>query len=168
MYLVIPSSTRKDSLNKALGAWTTELLESQKKKASLVDLADYEMPLYNGDLESTAGIPETAKSLATLISKADCLIFCTPEYNGFFPPLTKNTLDWLSRADGNCLRGKNAILMSASPGNLGGVRGFPHLRVLLANLGVNVQAKQLAIPKAQDVLQSKDAATADKILSLLT
>jgi len=77
---------------KKLDAATVPLIESAGGKATLIDLADYEMPIYNGDLEA-------ASRLQGLIVAHDALLIATPEYNGSMTPVVLNTLDWCSRPD---------------------------------------------------------------------
>jgi NAD(P)H-dependent FMN reductase len=79
------------------------------------------------------------------------LLIASPEYNGFFTPLLKNTIDWVSRPVAGApspFAGKTAALFAASGGGLGGIRGLPHLRLLLSNLGVHVAAGQFALARA--------------------
>jgi NAD(P)H-dependent FMN reductase len=80
-------------------------------------------------------------------------VIASPEYNGSFPALLKNTIDWISRPEPGethlaVLRGKTAAILSTSPGPGGGRRGVRHLRELLEMIGVNVIAGQLALPRA--------------------
>ena len=104
-----------------------------------------------GDLEASEGLPAGAVRLQQLFSEHDGLLLASPEYNGFFPPLLKNTLDWVSRPAPDLpapYAGKSAGLLAASPGALGGIRCLPHLRLLLSNLGVTVSPAQLALGQA--------------------
>jgi len=64
---------------------------------TLIDLADYPLPLYNGDLEDRDGLPDNAQRLKALFKAHDALLIASPEYNSSIPPLLKNTLDWVSR-----------------------------------------------------------------------
>jgi NAD(P)H-dependent FMN reductase len=120
---------------------------------TLVDLAEYPMPLFNQDLEAEAGLPETAVALKTLFLEHDGLLISSPEYNSSITPLLKNTIDWVSRqlpgeAALAAYKGKVAALVAASPGKLGGLRGLVHLRSILGNIGVLVLPDQMAIPEA--------------------
>jgi NAD(P)H-dependent FMN reductase len=88
-----------------------------------------------------------------LLAAHDAFLIASPEYNGFFPALVKNLIDWVSRPQpgekpGAALRGKVAALASASPAPSGGVRGLRTLSELLGNLGVTVIPEQVTIPKA--------------------
>lgn len=149
--LAFAGSTRKDSFNKKLAAVAARTAEKAGAQVTLVDLADYRMPLYDGDLESESGLPEAAARLKRLMAEHDGLLIAAPEYNGSITAVLKNTIDWLSRpgaVEGSVFQGKVATLMSASPGGLGGLRGLVHVRAILTNLGVLVLPGQQAVSGA--------------------
>jgi len=151
--LVFAGSARKGSLNKSLARAAATALEEAGVDATLIDLADYEMPLYNGDLEAEHGLPESVVRLKELFAQHQGLIISCPEYNSSITPLLKNTIDWLSRAaEGEAplaaFHGKVAGLLGASPGALGGLRGLVHVRSILGNIGVWVAPTQVALGKA--------------------
>jgi NAD(P)H-dependent FMN reductase len=112
------------------------------------------MPIYDGDMEADGGPPENAFRLQELIAAQDGLIVVSPEYNNSIPALLKNTLDWVSRTPrvrgANPFAGKPAALMSASPGNLGGMRGLDHVRRVLDTVGMLVLPGVAAIPAAHE------------------
>lgn len=154
-------SARKDSVNKKLARESAEILGQAGVGVTVLDLAEYPLPIYDGDVEEEQGIPENAVKLREIFKAHNALVIASPEYNSSFSPLIKNTIDWVSRPDSNnqdpglvAFRGKLAVLLAASPGNLGGLRGLVHLRLLLSNIGVVVLPDQLAISNAY---QSFDA-----------
>jgi NAD(P)H-dependent FMN reductase len=159
--LAFAGSTRKGSFNKSLVKAAMQGAASQGAatkdvELTFVDLADYPMPLLDQDLESELGIPNNALKLKALMSESDGFLIASPEYNGGYSGVLKNTLDWASRqAEGEtsmqCFKNKLVVCMSASPGALGGIRGLPHIRTLLSGLGCIVLPKQLAIAKAHEV-----------------
>lgn len=155
--LAFAGSTRAASLNKRLARIAAEAVRSAGGEATLIDLADHRMPLYDGDLEAAEGVPAAARRLRALMKDHDALLIVSPENNTSVSAVLKNTLDWLSRpVDGQNglvpFRGKVAALMAASPGALGGVRGLPHLRQILVSLGVLVLSEQFALPRAHEQL----------------
>ena len=89
-------SARRGSLNKKLARGAALVAESLGAEGVFVDLGDYPLPIYDGDLEVSEGIPENARALAELIEDADGLFIASPEYNGAYSALLKNTIDWLS------------------------------------------------------------------------
>jgi chromate reductase, NAD(P)H dehydrogenase (quinone) len=151
--LVFAASTRKDSLNRKLARAAAEELAGRGLEVTFADLKDYPMPLYDGDLEAGSGLPEKAREFRKLIEANDVLVIASPEYNGSFPALLKNVLDWTSRPAGPedrpaaAYRGKTAALLSTSPGPGGGRRGLRHLRELLEMIGVNVLPVDVVAPK---------------------
>ena len=120
------------------------------------------MPLYDGDVEEADGVPENATKIRELIARHDALLIASPEYNGLISPLLKNTIDWCSRGEDNVYTGKRAAIISASPGGLGGIRGLPHLRTLLSNLGMIVIPQQVAIGSAFKAFTDNGALTDEK------
>ena len=117
------------------------------------------MPLYDGDLEESGGIPEKAKAFKELMKSHHGFLIASPEYNSFFPPLLKNLIDWASRKEVGelpleCFRGKTAALLAASPGALGGLRGLLMLRQQLSNLGVYLVPDVLALPQAHTLFEN--------------
>lgn len=153
--LAMAGSTRSGSLNRMLLAEAVRALREAGAEVTEVDLRDFPMPIYQGDLEAAEGLPEHARRLRALLRNQQGLLLVSPENNASVPALLKNTLDWVSRPDGGqnglvALQGKVAMLMSASPGSLGGLRGLVHLRQILQALSVLVLTEQLAVPRAHE------------------
>lgn len=123
--LAFAGSTRRDSWNKKLIHNAVTSAKHSGADVSLVDLADYSLPLYEGDLEAAEGVPQKALKLKALFKAHDALLIAAPEYNSSVTPLLKNTLDWVSREwQGESglvpYQRKVAAILSASPGQLGG------------------------------------------------
>ena len=151
--LAFAGSTRRDSWNKKLIRVAVRGAEAAGAEVALVDLADYSMPLYDGDLENGQGIPDNGTKLKRLMLDHQGLLLACPEYNSSISGVLKNTIDWASRqADSEkplaCFRGKVVSLMSASPGALGGLRGLVDVRAILGNLGCVVLPEQVAVMSA--------------------
>ncbi|QGM21760.1 FMN reductase [Spiribacter sp. 2438] len=150
-------SAREDSVNKKIARVAAATAAAADARATLIDLRDYPMPLYDGDLEEREGLPEAAVELKALLRDSDGFFIASPEYNSSLPPLLKNTIDWVSRretADEPPLaayKGKVAAIAAGSPGGLGGMRVLVALRMLLGNIGVHVVPQQLAIAGAPGV-----------------
>lgn len=153
--LAFAGSTRRDSFNKKLIQIAVKGARDAGAEVTLLDLADFPMPLYDGDLEAEHGIPENVKALKELFLAHQGLLLSCPEYNSSITPLLKNTIDWVSRpVEGEgplaAYQGKVCSIMSASPGALGGLRGLVHVRAILQNIGVIVLPKQMAISQANN------------------
>src|SRR5512147_238381 len=95
--LVFAGSIRTDSLHRKLARAAAKELRQRGIDVTLIDLRDYPMPLYDGDLESSEGLPASALALRKLLASHDLLVIASPEYNGSFSALLKNTIDWTSR-----------------------------------------------------------------------
>ncbi|MFN3150877.1 NADPH-dependent FMN reductase [Bremerella sp.] len=153
--LAFAGSARRDSFNKKLVQIAVKGARDAGAEVTLLDLADFPMPLYDGDLEAEHGIPENVKALKELFLAHQGLLISCPEYNSSITPLLKNTIDWVSRpVEGEgplaAYQGKVCSLMAASPGALGGLRGLVHVRAILQNIGVIVLPKQMAISQANN------------------
>jgi len=152
--LAFAGSARKDSWNRMLVKISAQGALDAGADVTVVDLADYPMPIFNQDLEAAEGMPEAAAKFKQLLIDHDGFLIASPEYNSAFSPLLKNVIDWASRAtsDGEAplvaYKGKCAAIMACSPGGLGGIRGLVFLRMLLGNIGVTVIPDQIAIPAA--------------------
>ena len=154
--LTFAGSLRSDSYNRRLVRIAAGGAEDAGATVTLIELANYPMPLMDEDLETNMGIPEKALEFKRLMLENDGLLIASPEYNSSITPLLKNALDWASRSESSderpiaAYRDKIAVIMSASPGNLGGLRGLVVLRMLLGNLGVTVLPDQRCISGASE------------------
>ena len=153
--LAFSGSARSGSLNKILANAATEAARAAGAKVTLIDLRDFAMPVYDGDLEAKEGIPSKARELKALFMAHNGLLIASPENNASISSMLKNTLDWVSRPDSgqNGLvpyQNKVAGLLSASPGALGGLRGLMHLRAILQTLNVQVISEQFALGRAHE------------------
>lgn len=151
--LVIAGSTRADAFSKKLARAAARGIDEAGATATLVDLRDYPLPLYDGDLEAAIGLPDQAVRLRELMLRHQALLIATPEYNASIPAVLKNALDWVSRPHApepgvSAYRDKVAAILSSSPGALGGLRGLVHLRQILQNVGCLVITEQFALGNA--------------------
>jgi NAD(P)H-dependent FMN reductase len=153
--LVFAGSLRRDSFNKRLARLAADAVRAAGGEATLVDLADLPMPLYDGDIETAQGVTENGKRFKRLMMEHQGLFIASPEYNSSISGVLKNTFDWASRQEKGetalqCFDGKVAALCSASTGALGGLRGLATVRSILGNIRVLVLPEQLAVPKANE------------------
>lgn len=150
-FLFFAGSARADSTNKKLAALAAKTAKAAGAEVTLIDLKNFEMPLYDGDLEAVKGLPENAMRLKKLFVEHDGVFIASPEYNSSFAPLLKNSLDWISRPntkdEASLLAYQNKVMAigSVAPGALGGLRGLVPLRMMLGNIGVTVVPTQVAI-----------------------
>lgn len=154
--IAFAGSLRKESYNKKLVQIAAAAARKAGADVEYIDLKDFQLPVFDEDLEKEAGLPENAKKLKKLFIAADGFLLSSPEYNSSVTAVLKNTIDWISRpvkdeAPLAGFMGKTAALMSASPGGLGGLRGLVHIRSILGNIGVIVLPDQVAVAKAFDM-----------------
>ncbi len=158
--LAFGGSLRSDSFNQKIAALAAEGAREAGAEVTVIELRDYPLPVFDQDLEAASGMPAEAKKLKELFLKSNGLIIASPEYNSSLSAALKNAIDWISRAESDdeppiaALAGKTALLLSASPGGLGGLRGLVHLRSILGNLGIIVLPDQIAIPTAHEVIKA--------------
>lgn len=153
--LAFAGSTRTDSFNKKLVRIAAAGAREAGAEVTMLDLRDYPLPLYDGDLEQREGLPPNARKLKDLFLAHQGLLIASPEYNSSISAVLKNTIDWVSRpVPGEpplgCFVDKVAALMSASPGALGGLRGLVTVRSILGNIRVIVLPDQVAVAKAHE------------------
>ncbi|MEO0812564.1 MAG: NAD(P)H-dependent oxidoreductase [Myxococcota bacterium] len=147
------ASLRAASLNKKLIAAAKTAAESSGATVDLANFRDFTMPLYDGDLQESDGIPEAAQALAKRIEEADAVLLASPEYNYSIPGVLKNAIDWLSRMRPNPFSGgKPLMLLSTSPGSVGGVRGLWQTRVPLEGIGAYVCPDMYYLPNGHEEL----------------
>jgi chromate reductase len=152
--LAFAGSLRAGSYNRRLVRVAAEALRG-KAEVDLLDLREVGMPLYDGDLEETRGLPDGAKAFKTRIAAADALVIATPEYNNSVPGTLKNAIDWASRPPGNPFRGKAALLLGASPGQFGAVRGVLAVRQILTALNAVVIPQAVHVSRADQAFDDE-------------
>lgn len=116
--LAFAGSNSSDSINKQLSIYAASLVEGAK--ATILDLNDFDLPIYSKDLEAEKGIPENATKFLDYIKQSDGIVLSLAENNGAYSAVFKNLFDWLSRAEQKNWLGKPMLLMATSPGARGG------------------------------------------------
>jgi chromate reductase len=130
--LGISGSLRKDSHNTLL------LSAAAKSFDADYTLADLNLPLYDGDVETNEGIPAAVQTLYDQMEAADAIVISTPEYNGNLSGVLKNALDWVSRIKPMPMGGKPIAIMSSAAGRAGGVLAQNSLRLSLTAFQPNL------------------------------
>ncbi len=116
--IAFAGSNSKESINKQLATYASSLVN--KIDATILDLNDFDLPLYGIDLENEKGIPDNAHKFLDLIRTSDGIILSLAEHNGAYSTAFKNIFDWMSRIDGKLWSNKPMLLMATSPGARGG------------------------------------------------
>ena len=160
--LIFAGSTRQNSFNRRLAHVAADMARAGGADVTQLELGDLDIPMYNADLEARATPPDVMK-LKQILFEHSAWIICTPEYNGSYTALLKNTIDWASSpvksdpawADGfKSFTGKVVGMLSASNGALGGLRSQSHLLPLLINLQCWVAPKAFALGRAGDAFDA--------------
>ena len=116
--IAFAGSNSKESINKQLAAYASSLVSNVE--VNILDLNDFELPLFGVDLEKKNGFPDNAKKFLDLIKSSDGIILSLAEHNGAYSTAFKNIFDWMSRIDGKLWSNKPMLLMATSPGARGG------------------------------------------------
>ena len=150
--LVFAASRRSESLNRKLAALAARVVGQEGATVDLADFHDFDVPLYDGDLEGSQGIPLGAASLRDRLLASDAFIISSPEYNASMPGTLKNLIDWTSRFRPQPFDGRHGLLLSASPSLAGGNRGLWSLRVPLEHLGARIFPDMFSLSMAHKAL----------------
>ena len=161
--LVFAGSTRAQSFNRQLAAQAAAIAQESGVQVTHLELSTLDIPLYNADLEAK-GTPADVIRLKEVMDAHPAWIICSPEYNGSYTGLLKNTLDWASSpvkghpiwgSGSKPFAGKVVGIMSASNGSLGGLRSLSHLTPLLLNLHCWVCPQQYALSRAAEAFDAE-------------
>jgi len=111
-------SSSKNSINKQLATYVANLFSNVD--IEVLDLNEYEMPIFSVDKEKEDGIHPLAQDFYTIIGSADFLVISLAEHNGAYSSAFKNILDWTSRINNKTFQQKPMLLLATSPGARGG------------------------------------------------
>ena len=151
------ASLRRESLNRKLVRLAVQAAERAGASVDHADFREFDMPLYDGDLEAATGLPAGAHELRKRFLDADAFMIATPEYNNSIPGTLKNAIDWVSRQTPAAWRHKPGMLMSASTSAVGGSRGAWAARVPLEVTGAILHPDMLSLPAAHEAFDERGA-----------
>ena len=154
--LVFAASLRVESLNRRLAALAARVAEQYGATVDLASMRDFDVPLYDGDVEAAQGIPPGAQELRRRLTESDAFIISSPEYNGSMPGTIKNLIDWTSRFRPQPFDGRHGLLISASPSLAGGNRGLWSLRMPLEHLGARIFPDMFSLAMAHKAFAGDD------------
>ena len=130
--------------NLKLGLKFQELAKELNVETELINLVDYNLPLYSTNEEEKNGVPESALDLATKIMDLKAFIIVAPEYNGVMPPVLNNAMAWTSRATKNWRDAfDDKIVALATHSGGGGQKGLQAMRIMFQHLGANILAREI-------------------------
>src|SRR3984893_15764956 len=160
--LVIPGSLRTGSHNARLAAAAAHEFALAGAEVTRISLADFPLPIYDGDLQTKSGVPKHAINLKRMMSAHHGVLIVTPEYNWSLPALVKNTIDWVTRVQdahetrGQVFRDRAFAIAAASENRLGGTRSLAALRLILSACHAVVIPNQLALSFANEAYDDMD------------
>ncbi|MDO6596901.1 NAD(P)H-dependent oxidoreductase [Oceanihabitans sp. 2_MG-2023] len=145
--IAFAGSNSKQSINKKLAVYTANLVENCE--VEVLDLNDFELPIYGIDYETENGVPDNAKVLLEKIKSSDGVVLSLAEHNGAYATVFKNILDWMSRIDGKLWSDKPMLLMATSPGARGGATVLEIAKGRFPYMGGNIIA-DFSLPSFND------------------
>jgi NAD(P)H-dependent FMN reductase len=154
----LAASLRAESLNKKIAAFAARVAERAGAVIDHASMRDFDVPLYDGDLEKAQGIPSGAAELRRRLLDSDAFILASPEYNGSMPGTVKNLIDWTSRFRPQPFDNRHGLLLSASPSLGGGNRGLWVLRVPLEHLGARIFPDMFSLAMAHEAFAGDEIA----------
>lgn len=137
-------SSSSTSINKQLVTYTTGLIENVD--VEILDLNDFEMPIYSADREKQTGIPQLAKDFHAKMHQADGIVCSLAEHNKTYTAAFKNVLDWCSRLEMNIFNNSPMLLLSTSPGGFGGGNVMATAQSFFPKTGAMI-VKTFSLPK---------------------
>ena len=149
--LAFAASNSSSSINARLVRHAVSLLEGAD--VEILDINDYEMPLYSSDRERDGGIPELAERFFRKIGEADALLISFAEHNGSYTAAYKNLYDWASRIDMKVYQGKPTVMLSTSPGGGGAGSVLATATKSAGFFGADLKAS-LSVPSFQENFDS--------------
>ena len=160
--LIIPGSLRTGSHNAKLAMAASDEFVRADAEVTRISLADFPLPIYDGDLQAKSGVPKNAVNLKRMIAAHHGVLLVTPEYNASVPALLKNTIDWVTRVQdphetrGQVFRERPFAIAAASQSRLGGTRALAALRLILVACQAMVVPNQLALSFADQAYDEMD------------
>src|SRR5215510_5125863 len=152
-YLIFSASLRSDSLNTRLARQGQQAIQTQGGAVDWAAMSEFDCPSYSQDAQ-VKGFPPGAAEFKRRLEANDAFVIAAPEYNGSFPGLLKNAIDWVSRFRPQPFHTRHALLLSASPSMAGGNRGLWALRVPLEHLGARVYPDMFSLAQANQAFDA--------------
>ena len=134
--IALGGSNSKNSINKQLAVYSAKLITQAEVK--VIDLNDFEMPIYGIDEENKNGIPKKAEELLKEIHSADGIVISLAEHNGAYSAVFKSIYDWMSRINPKLWNNIPMLLMATSPGGRGGLSVLEIAKNTFPRMGANL------------------------------
>jgi len=162
--LAFAATSSRNSINRQLVNYTASLINNHGHEVEIIDLNDYELPLYSQDREAEIGQPELAHQFISKIADSDAIVISFAEHNGSYTVAYKNIFDWASRISMQVFQGKKMVMLATSPGP-GGARNVLRSAVESSGYFNGKGVGQLSVPNFYDVFDSVASVLHDEALS---
>ncbi len=157
------ASLQANSVNKKLINLTAKLLKEAGHTVDLADFSEFDLPLYNADIQNHQGFPATVTQFIERMHGADALVISTPEYNFSMPGTLKNLIDWVSRVTPMPWANQRILLLSASPSLVGGNRSLWATRVPLETCSSVVYPDMFSLASAHEAFNEEGHLKSDAL-----
>jgi chromate reductase len=172
--LVLAGSLRTGSHNTRLAALAAKEFALAEADVTRISLAEYPLPLFDGDFATDAGVPRNAVRLTQMLYAHQGVFMTSPEYSASVTPLLKNAIDWISRVRQHgepayaAFKGRVFAIGSASPGAAGGLRSLMALRQILElGCGALVIPEQINVGRADQAFDDMDNLKDESLAAML-
>lgn len=156
--IAFAGSNSKNSINKQLVTYVASHIKTIDSQ--VLDLNDFELPLYGIDYEIEHGVPDNAQKFLDLIKSSDGIVLSLAEHNGNYSAAFKNIFDWMSRLDGKVWNDKPMFLMASSPGGRGGATVLEIAKNSFPRMGATIVA-DFSLPSFQNNFSEKELLDTD-------
>jgi NAD(P)H-dependent FMN reductase len=160
--LAFAASSSKNSINKKLVTYAASL--TQNAQVEIIDINDYEMPIFSEDREQQLGKPQQAQDFYAKITAADAIVISIAEHNGHYTAAFKNLFDWTSRISQQVYQNKPMVLLATSPGPGGANTVLSAALASAPHFGANVVGS-LSVPSFYDNFDSQTTALTNTALN---
>ncbi len=150
--IAFAGSNSKASINKQLASYVAHQVKDAN--VEVLDLNDYELPIYGMDYEQEHGIPDNAQVFLDKIKSSNGIVLSLAEHNGAYATVFKNIFDWMSRIDGKLWSNIPMLLMATSPGGRGGATALEIAKGRFPYMGGNIVA-DFSLPSFNDNFSEK-------------
>ncbi|SON53245.1 NADPH-dependent FMN reductase [Vibrio tapetis] len=160
--IAFSASSSRESINKKLVTYAASLVEGAD--VEVIDINEYEMPLFSEDREKELGQPELAKAFFSKLGEADGIIISFAEHNGSYTAAYKNLFDWTSRVNMKVFQDKPVVMLSTSPGPGGAKSVLGAATASSPYFGANLKG-QLSVSSFYDVYDAENGVINDEAIA---
>ena len=154
--LTLGASNSSTSINQQFATYVAQQIDDAV--VTVLDLNDFEMPIYGVDRERAEGIPAKAQEFIDIIAEHDAVVVSFAEHNGSYTAAFKNVSDWASRVRKDVWQNRPFFALSTAPGPRGGINVMGNVRQYLPRMGANIVA-YFSLPKFREYFSKTEGIT---------